>query len=351
MFGDGSLDGKLYGLAGDDYRVGGSGKDTLDGGTEADTMFGGAGNDTYYVDNAGDVVREDSVVGVDDGGVDLVSASVSFTLGAFVDNLTLTGSAAIDGTGNDLANNIKGNGAVNHLTGGAGADVLTGNGGADLLDGGDDGDSYIVDFSDIIHDTGSSGTDKVQSAGTYVLAAGSGIEQLTTKAGVVGGNLTGDEGANIITGNTGANILTGKAGNDTLSGGAGTDTLIGGLDRDRMTGGADADTFRFALGDSLATAVGFDTVVDFETGIDRMDLTIFVPASAYAEITVASNVFATLKTTAEAQMVGGVKAVFVAGSANGWLFWNTDATPGTAEEAVLLAGMNSLSAFALGDLM
>jgi len=353
MFGDGSLGGKLYGLDGDDYMLGGSGIDALDGGSGADTMFGGACNDTYSVDNAGDVVREDSTFGVDDGGIDAVNASTSFTLGAFVENLTLTGAVAVDGTGNDLANNIKGNNAVNHLTGGAGDDALTGNGGADIMDGGEDADVYFADVSDIIHDTGTSGIDKVLSSGSFTLATGSGIEQLATRSGVVGGNLAGDEGANTITGNTGANVLNGKAGNDTLVGDAGTDTLIGGVDQDRMTGGADADIFRFAAGDSLATTVGYDTVQDFETGIDRIDLSIFngtPSASAYAEIAVATNNFATLKSAAEAQMGGGVKAVFVAATARGWLFWNTDANPGTAEEAAYLAGRNSLDDFAVGDL-
>ncbi|HTE82715.1 MAG TPA: hypothetical protein VK634_18660 [Reyranella sp.] len=97
-----------------------------------------------------------------------------------------------------------------------------------------------------------------------------------------------------------------------------------------------------------------DAVQDFDTGSGRMDLSIFggsATASAYAEIAVASNAFATLKSAAEAQMGGGAKAVFVAGSSNGWLFWNTDATPGTAEEAVALTGRTSLNDFAVGDLM
>lgn len=354
MFGDGSLGSSLYGLDGGDYMVGGIGKDTLDGGTDADTMFGGAGNDTYFVDNAGDVVREDSTFGVDDGGVDLVSASISHALESFVENLTLTGSAGIDGTGNGLANVITGNSGVNHLFGGAGADTLTGNGGTDLLDGGDDGDTYNVDGADIIHDTGTTGTDKVLASGSYTLAAGSRIEQLLTKNGVVGGNLTGDEGANTITGNSGANELSGMAGSDTLVGGAGADKLIGGADRDRMTGGADADLFRFTLGDSHATTTGYDTVADFQTGVDRIDLSTFSGTprpSAYAEVAVASNSFAVLKSAAEAQMVGSVKAVFVAGNASGWLFWDTNGTPGAAEEAVALSGRTSLNDFAIGDLV
>jgi hypothetical protein len=59
---------------------------------------------------------------------------------------------------------------------------------------------------------------------------------------------------------------------------------------------------------------------------------------------------ATLKSAAEAQMTAPVQAVFVAGTSNGWLFWSTDANPGTAEEAVMLTGKNNVSNFAIGDL-
>jgi len=71
-----------------------------------------------------------------------------------------------------------------------------------------------------------------------------------------------------------------------------------------MTGGADADSFRFAPGQRLTTAVDYDTVADLETGVDKRDLSIFAGtpvASADAEIAVASNSFATLKSAAEAQ--------------------------------------------------
>jgi len=84
-----------------------------------------------------------------------------------------------------------------------------------------------------------------------------------------------------------------------------------------------------------------------------MDLSIFTgtpAASAYAEITVASNNFATLKSAAQAQMTATVQAVFVAATTNGWLFWNTDANPGTAEEAVMLTGKHSVTNFGVGDL-
>ncbi|TMJ13760.1 MAG: calcium-binding protein, partial [Alphaproteobacteria bacterium] len=65
------------------------------------------------------------------GGVDEVRSSVSFVLGGNVENLTLTGSAAVNGFGNTLANVIAGNSANNSLAGGAGADTLDGKGGTD----------------------------------------------------------------------------------------------------------------------------------------------------------------------------------------------------------------------------
>ena len=168
----------LTGNTGKNVLNGGNGADTLDGGGGADRMIGGAGNDTYIVDNAGDVVTEAT-----NSGTDLVNSSISFTLGDFVENLTLTNDAAINGTGNDLANVITGNNAINHLNGGDGADVLTGNGGAGVMDGGEHGDTYNVDAADIVHDTGTSGTDKVLASSSYTLAAGSAIEQLITKVG------------------------------------------------------------------------------------------------------------------------------------------------------------------------
>src|SRR5262249_23107105 len=84
--------------------LGNSGNNTLDGQAGADTMAGGVGNDTYVVDNVGDVVIENA-----GEGTDTVQSSITFVLGASVENLTLTGSANINGVGNSLANVITGN--------------------------------------------------------------------------------------------------------------------------------------------------------------------------------------------------------------------------------------------------
>ena len=82
---------------------GGLGNDHLDGGSGVDKMFGGTGDDTFVVDNTGDVATENA-----NEGTDTVFASVSFALAANIENLTLTGTASIAGTGNELANRVDG---------------------------------------------------------------------------------------------------------------------------------------------------------------------------------------------------------------------------------------------------
>ena len=112
----------------------------LDGGAGADFLVGGAGNDTYVVDNVLDVVYETA-----NAGIDAVEASVSFALSAEVENMRLTGEAAINGTGNALDNLLVGNGASNLLAGGAGNDTLAAGAGSDKLYGGDGNDSLTGD--------------------------------------------------------------------------------------------------------------------------------------------------------------------------------------------------------------
>jgi Ca2+-binding RTX toxin-like protein len=133
----GALNDRLFGLGGNDILSGGGGNDVLDGGAGndqmgggagADYMAGGAGSDAYSVDNVGDRVVETTA-----GGTDRVLSSVSYTLATNVENLSLTGAAAINGTGNNAANTIVGNNGANLINGRGGSDVLTGGGGADTF--------------------------------------------------------------------------------------------------------------------------------------------------------------------------------------------------------------------------
>ncbi len=126
----------LNGGSGNDTLIGGAGNDTLFGGTGNDSMNGGLGNDTYYVDAAGDTIVGEVAVF---GGTDQVYSSISHTLGATIENLTLTGTA-VTGTGNALANVLVGTASANTLTGNDGNDTLRGGAGNDSLSGGNGND-------------------------------------------------------------------------------------------------------------------------------------------------------------------------------------------------------------------
>jgi Ca2+-binding RTX toxin-like protein len=182
----------------------------LDGGAGNDTLIGGLGNDTYVVNAVGDIVAENA-----NEGTDTVQSSITYTLGANLENLTLTGTAAINGTGNSLNNVITGNVADNILDGGAGNDTLIGGAGNDI---------YVVDAAgDVVTENVNEGTDTVLSAVSYTLGAN--VENLTL-TGTAAINGTGNTLNNVITGNSGNNILDGGTGNDTLMGGAGNDTYV-----------------------------------------------------------------------------------------------------------------------------
>ena len=99
----------------------------LDGGSGADTLVGGIGNDTYVTDGV------DTITEAASAGTDLVQSSVTLTLGSNLENLTLTGSSEIYGTGNTLNNVIVGNTGANSLDGGMGNDTLTGGAGRDTF--------------------------------------------------------------------------------------------------------------------------------------------------------------------------------------------------------------------------
>lgn len=120
----------LLGGANNDSLVGGAGDDYLDGGAGVDKLIGGTGDDVYIF-GTGDTITE-----LANAGVDTVQSSVTHTLSANVENLTLTGAAAINGTGNTQANLIIGNAGNNQLDGKTGADVIDGGTGNDTLIGG-----------------------------------------------------------------------------------------------------------------------------------------------------------------------------------------------------------------------
>ena len=290
------------------------GNDTLNGGANADTMIGGTGDDIYIVDNTSDVVTENP-----GQGMDAIQSSVTYTLSANVENLILTGSGNIKGTGNALDNAVTGNSGNNVLAGLAGADALDGGLGTDtatyaasaasvnvsLATGhGGGGDAQGDTLINIENLTGSAFNDTLEgNAGNNVLAGGVGIDLASFEHAAAGVNvslavtaaqntlgagtdtlsgfenltgsafndtLTGNGLANRIDGGAGNDIINGGAGNDNLQGGAGTDTLKGGIGNDMLTGGMDADAFVFNT--ALNALTNVDDITDFEVGIDQIVL-------------------------------------------------------------------------------
>lgn len=243
----GTGDIKGIGNALSNSLAGNSGNNRLDGGTGADSMVGGSGDDTYLVDNKSDRVFETTTISstADAGGVDRVVSSVNFSLATsagvrFVENLTLTGSAHINGSGNALNNKVTGNSGDNKLagdvgadtlSGGAGADTLTGGAGRDRLTGGSGADAFVfrstsetgttsatrdvitdfelgsdlIDLAKIDADIGTSGDQEFFfiGSGTFTGSAG----ELRFARGVLFGDVNGDRLADFQVSVTGVDAL------------------------------------------------------------------------------------------------------------------------------------------------
>jgi Ca2+-binding RTX toxin-like protein len=200
----------LSGFAGDDLLFAWGGDDRLDGGAGADWMQGGAGNDTYVVDVASDAVYESP-----GQGSDTVESAIGYALGANLENLKLTGSAPVNGSGNELVNALTGNAAANVLDGGLAADTMR---------GGLGNDTYLVnDSADKVVESSGQGFDQVVSPVTYTLP--SNVENLTLSGAAVA-DATGNSLANVLVGNSAANTLNGGTGADSMQGGAGDDTYV-----------------------------------------------------------------------------------------------------------------------------
>jgi Ca2+-binding RTX toxin-like protein len=244
----------IDGTAGPDTLEGTPENDTLNGRGGADTMMGLGGNDTYVVGQADDEVIEGAAE-----GTDLIKSSVTYTLPINVENLTLTGSARINATGNSLANRLTGNAANNRLMGAGGADRMVGLGGDDR---------YFVNLgTDIVTEALNAGLDTVESTATFRLPAN--VENLTLR-GSLAINGTGNNLPNVIAGNVANNVLNGGGGNDILNAGAGNDQLVGGPGNDRLIGGPGRDAFRFTT--ALNGTSNVDRIVDFAPADDVMRL-------------------------------------------------------------------------------
>jgi Ca2+-binding RTX toxin-like protein len=236
----------LSGAEGNDTIIGNLGDDTLDGGLGNDSMVGGGGSDRYILDSKSDRVVE-SIFSPNTG--DTIVANFTYVLARGLENLVLTGTANLNGTGNVDTNELTGNDGDNKLDGVA--NIF----GADFLSGGKGNDTYYVHvikgtsvIGDLVTEEEDEGTDTVivdAKAKFYSLADD--VENLTL-TGSLASKGVGNDRENVLTGNSGANTLQGEAGDDSLNGSTGNDSLLGGFGDDTLSGGTGTDTLNGDLG-------------------------------------------------------------------------------------------------------
>jgi Ca2+-binding RTX toxin-like protein len=255
----------LYGFGGADTLTGGSAADYLFGGSGGDALAGNGASDVYGVDSLSDSITEGS-----GGGEDTVWSSITLSLGGHVENLLLTGTSNINGTGNALINKITGNSASNTLYGGDQNDTIDLGGNStvnwDYAYGGP-GDDTITGGTGWVQISGEAGNDTIDVSGagvntgkyTYV-QGGADNDTITGSLGI--DYLYGDGGNDTINAGDGNDIINGGAGTDTIDAGAGNDTITSGNGEgpDGIDGGADSDTL--SLNRSSSAAVN---IVDFSS--------------------------------------------------------------------------------------
>ena len=295
----------LYGNAGNNTLVGQNGADNLWGGAGADRLIGGDG---AWVDFA----RYDDA---NWGNLTISLANPGANTGAAAGD-TYTGiEGIVGGAGNDL---IYGNAAANTLVGQGGADNLWGGAGADQLIG---GDGAAIDFAR--YDDANWGNLTIR---LDLPAANTGAAAGDTYTGIEG--IVGGLGNDLIVGNALANYLIGGGGNDQLYGGVGNDTLKG-----------EAGSDRFGFNTTPHTTNSFDTIVDFQHGVDK--------------IVLSQAIFAGIGATLDAgEFRGGAAADandFILYNANGQLFY--DAGGNTGVGPVMFAKLNPGTVLDINDFL
>ncbi len=249
---------------------------------------------------------------------DTLTAAITSILPDGVENLTLTGTSPINGTGN------------------AGDNVFTGNRSNNTLTGLDGNDTYAFSVigalgTDTIVETATGGIDTIDFTGT---TAAVNVNLAVTTSQTVNSNLklilfgnnvienvTGGAGNDRLTGNALDNLLVGGAGNDKLQGLAGNDTLWGGLGDDILTGGVGNDQYLFQNNGVFSTALGVDYIPQFDAGQDKIVLSL----STFNAITnTVGQALSDFAVVTDDELVNASNARIVYSQSTGSLFYNQD---------------------------
>jgi Ca2+-binding RTX toxin-like protein len=243
------------------------------------------GNDAIFTNGELHIKNAGTIAGsVDSNGATNDSFTDFIKVAKHIKNGHVTGVVDL-GVGDD---HFNGGANAESVIDGAGADVYKLGGGndtylaaggpgdaTDTIDAGKGIDTYDATdaLADVeIHLGGSKSAQGNDISGGFVdKDAIAGFENAFGGAGM--DSIFGDGGANVLKGNGNDDTLSGLGGNDQLFGGDGADELLGLKGADILTGGNDADKFTFDnLSDSTVAKSGRDTITDFETGVDKINL-------------------------------------------------------------------------------
>ena len=305
-------DDEIYGFGGNDQIIAGTGTDTIYGGEGDDNIQPGAGDDLIYGEGGNDTIYLSAGADIEDGGegtdtiifgpeqatlpvtINLDTGRYHFTsqLSSVsqnlfsIENITSEGAADLTiydtigvnvittNTGNDTIHSEGGNDTIS--TGAGNDTVYLGNGIYTVDLGAGDDKVYLTTTASSIN--GNTGTDEA------IVRAFDGFVDvyidLQFSTYFVPSKLTAQDGMEVslqnfekvtIDGNVAATIL-GTAAGDTLIGDAGADTITGRAGPDTLTGGSRSDKFVFTSGDTGITEATADTITDFSTGTDKIDV-------------------------------------------------------------------------------
>ncbi len=295
------LDNHLDGGAGLDTLIGGAGNDNLFGGFDgkADILDGGTGIDTVDYSTAASgmtIALDTTTTFVATFGTYQVFADGSARLngasGSVLEDVLRNMENVIGTAFNDT---ITGNERNNVIKGGAGADTINCKGGIDTIDystsGWSTGPGVQIDLTQTLQHGGDAEGDKLASIENII---GSYAKDV----------LNGDGGGNVIEGGSGDDIINGRGGNDTIYSGQGADILDGGAGADVFQYKDTRDSgagYRNSYRGQYRVEYGNDTILNFETGIDKIDLRLI--DAIYGNATSDRFVFADSLTGVAGQLV------------------------------------------------
>ncbi|MEZ5871929.1 MAG: calcium-binding protein [Nitratireductor sp.] len=310
IFGEGGVD-TIHGNGGGDWIYGGTGGDFLYGDSGSDLIFGEAGEDELWGGADGDFMwgggDSDTLHG--EAGADWLygEAGIDYLYGEDADDVLIAGSEGDFAWGGGGTDTIFGEDGDDTLRGEGEGDVIFGQQGIDTIYGGPGGDFLFGGTEvDTIH--GDEDNDQIHGDnGADFLYGGTGNDLIY--GGAQGDTIEGNEDNDIIFGEDGSDVIDGGSGLDWLDGGAQGDTIHGGSEADVIFGDAGIDHIYGDAGDDLlwgedygatvdqttdhfhfGDGWGNDTIYDFTSGMDVVDMTAVTGLTTLGQLTLSTNI-------------------------------------------------------------